>query len=187
MGTMSEKQKVAWDSGSQRVFFWYVLLNPRSEKCFLVLTLWQSRARMGNNVILKLIGKRKTWSLAMCGIIWQITFIMSNIYTSSWVLQLGILFPLCSTLRVEAQGENDPVMNVSRAAYTFIRWLPENIETRVNELRSPLYLSNAALLWQHSWLDHQDWLSVKGSTLSVSPQDNILQASCNWLMVSQPD
>lgn len=119
----------------------------------------------------------------MCGII----FIMSNIYTSSWALQLGNIFPLCSTLCVEMQGKNDPMMNTSRATYTFTYWLPENIETRLNGLRSPLYLSNAALLWQCSWLDHQDWLSVKGSTLSVSPQDNILEASCNWLIISELD
>lgn len=143
---------------------------------------------MGNDVILRLInGKGKPWSLDMCGIIWQIIFIMLNIYTSSWVLQLGIIFPLCRPQCVEIQGKNDPMMNISRAAFTFVCWLPKNIETRLNELRSPLYLSNADLLWQCSWLDCQDWLSVKGSTLSVSPQDNILEASCNWLMVSELD
>lgn len=143
---------------------------------------------MGKNVILRLMnGKRKSWSLAMCRIIWQIIFIMLNIYTSSRVLQLGIMLPLWSTLCVKMQGKNDPMMNISRAAYTFICQLPENIETRLNELRSPLHLSNATLLWQCSWLDRQDWLSVKGSTLSVSPQDNILEASCNWLMVSKLD
>lgn len=54
---------------------------------------------MGNNVILRLLsGKRTFESLDMCGIIWQIIFIVLNIHTSSWVLQLGIIFPLCSTL-----------------------------------------------------------------------------------------
>lgn len=156
---------------------------PKSQKWEVLFgtVKWQRRARIGNNVILRLMsGKRKSRSLAMCGII----FIMFNIYTSSWALHLVIIFPLCSTLCVEMQGKNDSIMNISRAAYTFTCWLPENIETRLNELRSPVYLSNAALLWQCSWLDRQNWLSVKGSTLSVSPQDNILEASCNWLMAS---
>lgn len=62
---------------------------------------------MGNNVILRLLsGKRKSGSLDdMCGIMWQIIFIMLNIYTSSRVLQLGIILPLCTTLCVETKGK----------------------------------------------------------------------------------
>lgn len=138
---------------------------------------------MGNNIIFKpMNGKRKSCSLAMYGIIWHHFYYVKYLH-----FQLSAPIRHYIPFMQHTVCGNDPMMNILRAAYTFICQLPENIETRLKELRSPLYLSNAALLWQCSWLDCLNWLSVKGSTLTVSPQDNILVASYNWLMVSKLD
>lgn len=97
-------------------------------------------------------GKRKSGSLDdMCGIIWQIIFIMLNIYTSSWVLQLSIIFPLCSTLCMETHGKMI-LWRLFQGLHTPLSAsCLETRETRLNELRSPLDLSNAPLLRQCSW------------------------------------
>lgn len=189
MGTISESKRLHEILGLFfKGCFNPLICAPKSQKWKVLFRNWPSDKGEQEWATMSCSGwwmEKGSPGASLCVGLYDIIFIMLNIYICSWVLQLGIIFPLCSTLCVEMQGKNDPMMNISNTPYTFICQLPKNIETRLNELRSPLYLSNAALLWQCSWLDRQDWLSVKGSTLSVSPQDNILEASCKWLMVSK--
>lgn len=116
----------------------------------------------------------------MCGIIWWIISIMLYIY-SGWVLQLGIILLLCSTLCGETQGKMILWQIFQGLHIPLSTRCLRLCETRLNELRSSLPLSNAALLQQCSW-QHQDWLSVNASL-----QDNIPVALCDWLMVSELD
>lgn len=120
-GNHGGRQKVRWDSGShpQRVF------RPKSHK-------WE--VPFGTNLVKKESknGQRchtqaDEWKkdvLEPCYEWDYLTdhFIMLNIYTSSWVLWLGIILPLCSSLCGEMQGKSGPMTNTSRAAYTFICW-----------------------------------------------------------------
>lgn len=138
--------KPSWSTSLKSVWtIWYLHLNPKSEKYFLVLQYRLRKESRNVNNYLLLSGNIKSGSLDGLGeIVWQIILIMLNIHIRCKMPQLGIRFPSCSTACLETWGKDHPVRNISESAYTFACQLLRKVWKKTERAQEPTLSKNSS-------------------------------------------